>query len=508
MAHKSVLLAAAAAFVFAGPAFAAELQKAGVIGNLQGNVTGVMPDKTTVSVKAGDAVYINETLHTGPGAKAQLMFLDRSSLTLVPDTSVTIDTFVYNPEAGAGEMSLQSARGTLRLIGGALTKKDYVTIKTPVSTVGIRGGIVQVSVAGDGKQSEAIFLYGRDMKVDNAAGVAQSVTQFGGGVVMHNSGAAEPMRPEQVQANVQSFNKVAQPTHDEGQPGQPPKPGGPNGPAPKNPPPPGDGQGNPPPPGEGPVNPPPPGEGPMNPPPPPGEGPMNPPPPPKGDGAYMPPPPPPPGTTIINPVVMPININTSPGAGTGTNTTTNSGGTTTGGNTATNWGIWAHDIFFIHNQNPTTPTLDSITQTVTALPLLTHNLNTLPSTYNTFGVVNYGGSVFGRTKMGAIDRKDFGNFTAQIDFANRHLNSLTINVGGFQLTGTGSGTDLNNIPLSGVANLPSSSGLTPGPVSVTGNADSALYGANASLLSGNYQVSAGSNPTQVNANGMFVGGKQ
>jgi hypothetical protein len=229
-----------------------------------------------------------------------------------------------------------------------------------------------------------------------------------------------------------------------------------------------------------------------------------PPPPPTGDGAYLPPPPP--GSPIYP--TGTFNPNISPGATTGTNTVTNSGSTNVGNpSDPSRWGIWAHDIFFIHKQNPSGTTLDSITQSVTGLPLLNHNLNNLAASYVNFGVVNYGGAAFGHTQMGTIHRDDVGNFTAQIDFANRHLNNLTINIGGFTMSGSGSGTNLNNITLTGTAQVPASAGITPGAISVGGSADSALFGVNADLYSGNYHAVAGSNPT-VNANGIFVGGKQ
>ncbi len=456
-----------------GQAWAAELQKAGVVGNVQGTVIGTLPDKNTVILKAGDPIYVNQTLQTGEDAKAQLMFLDRSALTIVPNTRVTIDTFIYDPERTKGAMTLQGARGTLRFIGGALTKQDYVTIKTPVSTVGIRGGIMQVSIAGDGSKAEAIFFYGRDMMVANAAGNIQSVTEFGHGMVMHHNGAAEPMGPEQVKASMQTFNKAAQPKENsDGQPTRQDQPNRPHDPNPDQPFPHGgtkDGDSTSP----------------------------------SGDSTRLPPPPsgekstllPPRDPGFLNPDNGLLNTRTSAGAGTGSNTVINTSTSRIGNpNDPGRWGPWAHDIFFIQTQDPL-PNLEETTASVTGLPLLPQNLIALAPTYTSFGTVNYQGVVVGQTRIGALNQHEHGVFNAAIDFNTRKLDALTINLGQFVINNSGTPTNLGIINLTGTANA----------VPVSGAANAALYGINADLLSGKFNVI--STDTTVEADGVFTGGK-
>lgn len=214
MGYKHVyLICLCIVFLLAGSVFslAAEIPKVGVVGRVQGKVTAILADKNTVTLKAGDAIYLNESIHTGKDAFAQLMFLDRSALTIISDTDITVDAFVYNPANSIGEMSLRNTRGALRFIGGALSKQDYVNIKTPVSTVGIRGGIVQVDVAEHSSETTAIFLYGHDMTVHNVSGAVQSVMAFGQGILVRNNGYIEPVSAEAVNTSIHRFNSAILP---------------------------------------------------------------------------------------------------------------------------------------------------------------------------------------------------------------------------------------------------------------------------------------------------------
>jgi|GEM_PF-3522014 len=199
-------LALLATVLLGSNAFAAAPQKIGVVGGLHGTVTAVLADsQEVVSLKLGDDIYLDQTITTGADATAQLMFLDKSSLTVVPSTVVKVDKFVFNPADASGQLAMESAKGTFRFIGGALSKNNPVTIKTPVSTIGIRGGIVQVSTAADGKKSDAIFFYGHEMTVQVGSGAPTSTTEFGRGVSV-SGGKTEVMKPEDVDAKVSGFN--------------------------------------------------------------------------------------------------------------------------------------------------------------------------------------------------------------------------------------------------------------------------------------------------------------
>lgn len=157
-------------------AHANEPVKVGVVGVLNPAVNTKSADGTTRTLVVSNPIYFQETIQTDAKGNIQVMFLDRSALTIGPNSSVTIDKFVYNPESSSGELAIKSTKGTLRFIGGVLSKKDAVKIVTPVSTIGIRGGIAMVDTNADSGASNATFVYGTEMTVTNEQGTVSTTS--------------------------------------------------------------------------------------------------------------------------------------------------------------------------------------------------------------------------------------------------------------------------------------------------------------------------------------------
>jgi hypothetical protein len=67
------------------------------------------------------------------------LFLDQTTLSLAPNTTIVLDRFVFDPDRGTGEIGLQLTEGALRFIGGTLSRQQDAVIRTPTSTIGIRG---------------------------------------------------------------------------------------------------------------------------------------------------------------------------------------------------------------------------------------------------------------------------------------------------------------------------------------------------------------------------------
>ena len=92
-----------------------------------------------------DDIYRDELIETFEGSATELTFLDDSVLTLGPETAVVLDRFVYNPDSNANEFVLSVAKGVLRFATGKLNSDAY-EIHTPVSTIGIRGTVIDVAL--------------------------------------------------------------------------------------------------------------------------------------------------------------------------------------------------------------------------------------------------------------------------------------------------------------------------------------------------------------------------
>jgi hypothetical protein len=99
------------------------------------------------TIGLGDNVIYNERIDTNSDGLVQLLLADGTTFTIGPNSSLTIDSFVYNPEAGTAQVAATLTKGVLRFIGAATSKTpDGVAITTPVGVVGIRGGVTDINM--------------------------------------------------------------------------------------------------------------------------------------------------------------------------------------------------------------------------------------------------------------------------------------------------------------------------------------------------------------------------
>lgn len=102
------------------------------------------PGGATVALTVGARVVHKERIHTAPSGSAQLLFLDKSTLSIAPNTNILIDEFVYDPNSGNGHMLAKLTEGALRYVGGKLSHEGETTVATPEAAIGIRGGTATI----------------------------------------------------------------------------------------------------------------------------------------------------------------------------------------------------------------------------------------------------------------------------------------------------------------------------------------------------------------------------
>ena len=152
-------------FLFVQEAFAAkDVTKIGVTTIVKNKVLGEPPKMVQRKLKTGLEVYFNEKVETGPVGRTQLLFKDGTAITIGPNANMTIDKYVFDPNAGTGDMALSVTKGVFRIVGGRISKRKPIKLKTPVATLGVMGGIVVVDQAANGKLN-ADFLFGNKMTV-------------------------------------------------------------------------------------------------------------------------------------------------------------------------------------------------------------------------------------------------------------------------------------------------------------------------------------------------------
>jgi hypothetical protein len=195
MTGKRIALPLAAALLAAAPALAQQVGTATAVNPVsESTPPGGATDKLTV----GARVMHNERIHTSPSGSAQLLFLDKSSLSIAPNTSLVIDDFVYDPASNRGHMLTRLTQGTLQYIGGQLSHQGAVTITTPAVAVGVRGGTVTISHGADGANGTRVANQYGTLTLTNAAGTTV-VTRPGFTVTVANWNTP-PGQPTQVAA--------------------------------------------------------------------------------------------------------------------------------------------------------------------------------------------------------------------------------------------------------------------------------------------------------------------
>jgi len=108
----------------------------------QGPVTVIHAGTTTpVPLDPGDTIGINDTIQTGPGGKASILFDDNTEFTLGENTKLKVDDYVYDPDGTANRTGYTFLEGVFQYVGGLIEQKDpaKVNIQTPLGQLGIRG---------------------------------------------------------------------------------------------------------------------------------------------------------------------------------------------------------------------------------------------------------------------------------------------------------------------------------------------------------------------------------
>jgi len=134
---NSIVLALATAVAAAAPGLAPALaQQIGTATAVNPSTEGTPPGGSTTTLTVGARVPHKERIHTSSTGSVQLLFLDKSTLSIAPNTSLVIDEFVYDPASNSDHMLTKLTQGTLQYIGGQLSHQGAVTVETPAAVIG------------------------------------------------------------------------------------------------------------------------------------------------------------------------------------------------------------------------------------------------------------------------------------------------------------------------------------------------------------------------------------
>lgn len=174
----------------AKPADAAEV---GVAAAVNSDAFGTVPGRARTTKVLGDNVIYNERIETSGSGLVQILLVDGSTFTVGANSDLVIDEFVYDPEKQTGKLVATLGKGVARFVGGKLSKKrGGVTVRTPVGTIGVRGGIANLNLGTD----PWVFslLFGKDLTVTGPDGNKYRIHKAGYSLTIGNEGQIEIRR--------------------------------------------------------------------------------------------------------------------------------------------------------------------------------------------------------------------------------------------------------------------------------------------------------------------------
>jgi len=107
--------------------------------------TGLPPGGAVRTLEIGTNIMSRERIKTTQSGSLQVMFLDKTTLTIGPNSDLLIDEFVYKANTNTGRFTATLTKGALRFVGGQISHNAGATITTPAATIGIRGGAALIT---------------------------------------------------------------------------------------------------------------------------------------------------------------------------------------------------------------------------------------------------------------------------------------------------------------------------------------------------------------------------
>jgi hypothetical protein len=158
------------------------------------NVVKGTIETDTRNIMVSNHVFQQELIETNSVSTTQFVFLDETVLIIGPDSRLILDEMVFNSNATKGKVVMTAVRGLFTFVSGTLPSKSY-QMRTPTSTIGVRGTKFDLFVARNG--ASTVILRSGAINVRNLKGVVRRITTTGLAtrVVTKNSIPTPPAPP-------------------------------------------------------------------------------------------------------------------------------------------------------------------------------------------------------------------------------------------------------------------------------------------------------------------------
>ena len=188
----AALSTAALPNAMAQPAQPNQTVQAGLITAITAGASFAAPGQ---ALQIGSGVQAGQRLQTNAEGQLYLIFPDQSALTLGPNSELLIETLDYDPNTRQGRIALSLSSGSVRVIGGYISKNNPTVVKTHQGTVEISGGIS--TVTSTPSTTTGTFLFGQQMRMSDNTGNTQTITRPGFGSSIQNNSIGPVTRTSQ-----------------------------------------------------------------------------------------------------------------------------------------------------------------------------------------------------------------------------------------------------------------------------------------------------------------------
>ena len=93
----------------------------------------------------GDTVKVGDTVLTGEGATAQIIFQDETKIVVGPNAQMKLDELIFRKDNTARKFTVNATRGAFRFLSGK-SPSDAYTVRTPIATMGVRGTVFDFTI--------------------------------------------------------------------------------------------------------------------------------------------------------------------------------------------------------------------------------------------------------------------------------------------------------------------------------------------------------------------------
>src|SRR3954471_4770907 len=83
------------------------------------------------TIVLGQSIAHKERFQTTSAGSVQLLFLDKTSMTIGPNSDLAIDEYVYDPNTNTGKLAATLSKGMMRFVGGQISHAGNAQISTP-----------------------------------------------------------------------------------------------------------------------------------------------------------------------------------------------------------------------------------------------------------------------------------------------------------------------------------------------------------------------------------------